>query len=87
MKLRNYVMLSLLILPLSAEAVCFLHPFQVTGVGISTEAAEKNAEAEADLACRSDDHNWSSRRSDYTYQILTDEQIEASAEFQCCTSW
>lgn len=86
MKFKNYVMLSILILPLSVEAICF-QTFQVTGVGVSTQQAETDAEVKADLTCGSDDHNWSSRRSDYTYKEVLDAQIGATADFQCCSSW
>lgn len=74
------------VLPLSAYAVCF-KSFDVTGIGLTTQEAEKDAEEQAAQLCGSDDHNWSVRRTGFFYMQTSRNQMTATAKYQCCSSW
>jgi hypothetical protein len=83
---KLFVLIALLNLN-NATAVCFEKPFEVSGYGLDSLLAEIDAEKKANEACGADDYNWSSRRSNYTYEQISDENLKATARFQCCSSW
>lgn len=83
---KMFVLMAFVGLSYQVNAVCF-ESFVVTGIGVNTQAAKTDAEARANEACGTDDFNWSSRRSDYSFEQISHEEFSATANFQCCSSW
>lgn len=85
MSMKKIIVLLVCVLPIGTYAVCF-RSFDITGRGATQMEAERDAQAQAEVACGSDSHNWSVRRTGFFY-MQDSREVTATAQYQCCVSW
>lgn len=87
--MKKLVLIALVALPLTSEAVCF-KTFHASGNGINQKTAIEDLEEYSNRVCGSDDFNWTQKMSDYTFSEAEenpDKPVKATANYRCCSSW
>lgn len=87
--MKKYLLIALLALPLTSEAICF-KAFPASGYGMNMKKAAEDLEAKSAEFCGPDDFNWSQKVSETTFSDAeegAEKPIKATALYKCCSSW